>query len=80
MLRKRYSIILSVKQRNTKPLKRTHNFGIEVPMTVAEAINLYENNGNTIWQESISKETKDMRVVFKILEESGKPPPGSQKS
>ena len=48
MLRKIDHTILAVKQRNGKYLKRTHRFGIEAPKTVAEAIDLYENNGDTL--------------------------------
>ena len=40
-------IILYVKQSNTKHLKLTHKFGVEVPNTVEEAFSLFENNGNT---------------------------------
>ena len=35
VLRKIDSIISDVKQRNTKYLKQTHKFGIEVPNTIA---------------------------------------------
>ena len=48
VLRKRDRIISAVKQRNAKYLKRTNKFGIEVPKTVAEAIALDENNGDTL--------------------------------
>ena len=47
MLQDRDCIILDVKQSNTKHLKLTHKFGVEVPKTVEEDIALYENNGNT---------------------------------
>ena len=39
-LKKRDRIISLVKRRNTRYLKRTHKFGIEVPKTVAEALAL----------------------------------------
>ena len=58
VLRKRDRIISAVKHRNARYLKRTHNFGIEVPKTVAEVIILDENNGDTHWQEEIAKEIK----------------------
>ena len=50
MLHKRDHIISFVDKSNIKYLKRTNNFGIEVPKTVAEAIALDENNDNTLWQ------------------------------
>ena len=68
-----------MKHRNDKYLKRTHKFDIEVPKTIAEVIALYENNGNTPWQEGIAKEMKNVRASFKILSKGGKPPPGYHK-
>ena len=76
---KRDFIILDMKKSNAKYLKHTHNFGIEVPKTVAEDIYLYENNGDTPCKDEIAKEMKNVREAFKILAESGKPPPGYQK-
>ena len=78
-MRKRDRIISSVKQRTVKYLKRTHKFGIEVPNTVAEAIALDENNGDTLWKDSIAKEMKNVRAALKIRSEGGKPPSGYHK-
>ena len=79
MLCKRYCIISAVKHRNAKYLKHTHKFGIEVLKTVAEAIDLDENNGNTLWQDAIVKDMVNVRAKLKILAEGGKPPPRYQK-
>ena len=79
MLLKRYHIILAVKQSNAKYIKCTHKFDIEVPKTVVEVIALDENNGDTLWQDAIAKEIKNVRAAFKILAEGSKPPPGYQK-
>ncbi len=48
-------------------LKRTHKFGIEVPKTVKEALELDKKNCNTFWADTIAKEMKDVCVAFKIL-------------
>ena len=48
-----------MKQRNSRYLKCTHKFGIEVSNTVAEAIALDENNVDTLWKEAITKKMKN---------------------
>jgi hypothetical protein len=47
VLRKRDRIISLVRKRNPRYLKRTHKFGIELPKTVKEALELDKKNGNT---------------------------------
>ena len=46
-LEKRDIIISLLKKRQTRYLKKTRKFGIEMPKTVKEAAKLYENNGYT---------------------------------
>jgi hypothetical protein len=65
-LKKRDRIIAKV---NTRYLKRTHKFGIEVPKSVAHAMRLDVKNGNSFWEEAIAKEMKDVKVAFKVLDE-----------
>ena len=36
-------------------LKKTHKFGIEMPKTFKEAIELDAKNGDTKWMDAISK-------------------------
>ena len=43
-------------------------------MTVDEAYTLDAKNANTLWENSISKEMKNVWVAFKVLPE-GKPAP-----
>ena len=47
VLKKREHIIALVKKRQTRNLKCTHKFGIELPKTVDEALALDKKNGNT---------------------------------
>ena len=54
-LKKRDSIISLVKKRQTRYLKKTHKFGIEMPKTVKEATELYTKNGDTKWMDAIAK-------------------------
>jgi hypothetical protein len=61
VLKKRNKIISKVK---SKYWLRTHKYGIRVPKTVAEAIALDKENGNTLWWDAICKEMKNVRVAF----------------
>ncbi len=54
ILKKRDRIISLLKKRNPRYLKRTHKFGIEVPKTVKEALELDKKNGNTLWANAIA--------------------------
>ncbi len=47
-LKKRDQIILLVKKQNPQFLKWTHKFGIEVPKTVKDALEIDHRNGNTL--------------------------------
>ncbi len=60
-------------------MKRTHKFGIELPKTVNEALELDKKNGNTFWADAIAKEMKDICVAFKILLDGQSAPIGYQK-
>ena len=43
-----------------------------------EALDIDKETGTTFWKDTIEKEMKNIMVAFKILEESEKPPVGSQ--
>ena len=47
VLQKRERIISLVRKRETRYVKRTHRYGIEVPKTVKQAYELDRINGNT---------------------------------
>jgi hypothetical protein len=66
-------------QVDSRYLKRTHKFGIEVPKTVKEAFALDRKNGNTLWVDAIAKEMKEVRIAFNILPDSRSAPIGYQK-
>ena len=54
-------------------------FGIDIPITVKEAISLDESNGNTLWQDAIKIEMNNSRVAFKLCEKGEKYPVGTTK-
>ncbi len=78
-LKKRNRIVSIVKQRNARYLKRTHKFSIEMPKTVAEAKDLDQKNGNTLWTNPITREMREVRKAFEILPEWQNVPVGYQK-
>ncbi len=78
-MKKRDRIISLVKNRNACYLKWTHKFGIKVPKTAEEELEIDKRNGNTLWSDAIAKEMKDVRVAFRILPDGESAPIGYQK-
>ena len=76
-LRKRDRIISAV---NTRARKTSHKYGIAVPLTVKEALDLDRANGNTFWRDAIDKEMKNVAVAFEILDADKPIPLGWKKS
>jgi hypothetical protein len=79
VLKKRDWIILVVARRSTCYLKGTHKFGIEIPRTVKEALELDRQNGNTFGANAIAKEMAEARKAFDILPDGTTSPVGYQK-
>jgi hypothetical protein len=74
VLKKRDQIISLVRKRTTPYLKRTLKFGIEIPKTVNKALALDCKNGNTLWEDAIPKEMREVRIAFNILPDGGSAP------
>jgi hypothetical protein len=51
--------------------------GIEIPNTGRRAIELDNENGNTLWQDAVAKELKNVKITFKVLEEGTNVPAGN---
>jgi hypothetical protein len=64
VLKKRIRIISAVTIRYHK---WTKNFGIEVPKSWYDCVRLDKENENTLWQDAVKKEMKNVRIAFKIL-------------
>ena len=73
-LRKRDAIISAVKSRYTR---RTHKFGVRVPMTVKEAYAIDAYNENHLWRDAIKKEMTNVGVAFQVLDDNESLPVGS---
>ena len=48
----------------TKYWRTTHKFGIRIPKTVQEALKIDEENGNTLWYNSIQREMSNVCIAF----------------
>ena len=66
-MKKSLRIISLIKKGNDRYLKKTHQFGIELPKSVAQTYALYKKNGNTFWTDTTAKRMKDMSPAFKTL-------------
>ena len=64
VLRRRNRIISKVKK---KYWRTTHKYGVRVPKSVQEALQLDEINGNTLWRDAINKEMSKAKVSWKTL-------------
>ena len=63
VIKKRKAIIVKIK---SKYWQQTHKYGLRVTKPVAEAIQMHNGNGDTLWQNSIKLEMKNDRVAFTI--------------
>jgi hypothetical protein len=73
VLRKQDVIVSAV---TTRVRKTSHKYGIELPTSVKYAIEIDQKNGNTLWQDALSKEMGNVCVAFEILGTGMKAPPG----
>jgi hypothetical protein len=64
VLKKRSRIIAAATKRYHK---RTHKFVIEVPKSWDDCVRLDKDNVNTLWQDTVRKKMKNVRIAFKIL-------------
>ncbi len=65
---------------NAQVWQTTHKYGIEMPApgknTIANAIELDRQNGNTFWMNSLGKEMGNLIVAFEIKNPGEEAPPG----
>ena len=74
-LKKRNKIIKKVKHRMAK---KNLKYGVVVPSTVEEALELDKANGNDLWSKAIAKEIGNVKVAFRVLENNEPIPTGSK--
>ena len=65
----------------TKPGGKKYKFGVQVPYSVKQALELDRINGDTMWLDAIKKELKQLNEyqTFKLLDKGELPPTGYQK-
>ena len=68
-LKKRNKIINKVK---SKYWARTHKYGIRVPKTIAQAMEIDKENGNTLWMDAVKLEMKNVLVAFDKIDDPSK--------
>ena len=73
VLKKRERIIKKVKSRH---LRRTHKFGIEIPNTAEQALEIDQRTGTTFWRDAIEKELRNVRPALDIRDDLTVGPPG----
>lgn len=56
--------------------KNNLKFGIVVPRTIKQALQLDTDNGNSFWKEAISKEMANVKVAFTFKSKDDHPPVG----
>ena len=61
---------------DTRYTKTTHKYGIEVPKTIDESLDIDRQTNTTFWHKTIDLEMKNVKVTFNILEDGAKLPPG----
>jgi hypothetical protein len=75
VLRRRNRIISKV---NSRYWKRTHKFGLLVPKTVKEALEIDKLMGTDFWRKAIALEMKNAQPAFEFLEHDETVPVGYQ--
>ena len=61
-IKKRISIIAKIK---SKYWQRTHKYGIRIPKSVNEALQIDKEEGNNLWRDSIAEEMKKIKQAFR---------------
>lgn len=64
VIRKRERIIAKAK---TKYWRTTHKYGVRLPKSAAEALQLDKENGNNLWAEAMSKEMGKAKVAYEEM-------------
>ena len=63
-----------VKWCSAQCLRRIHEFGLELPKMVKEAIAINKKDGNTIWQVSIENKMENVKITFQVIKDGERPP------
>ncbi len=78
VIKTRERVISAMKSRS-RYWARHQKFGIPLPKSPAEALQMDKENGNDLWARAMAKELSNVDIAFDWKEVGEKPPPGYQK-
>ena len=64
-IKKKHQIISKIK---SKYWQRSHKYGIRIPKTVKEALQIDKENNNNLWQQSIELEMPKIRQAMRLFD------------
>ena len=64
-IKKKQRIISKIK---SKYWEKTHKYGIRIPKSVQDALDIDAKNGNHVWRDALNMEMKNVRVAFEAYE------------
>jgi len=67
--RKRAAMVSKLCKGKAKYWSRTHKYGIELPKTVEQALEIDSRTGTTYWRDAIDKEMRNVLPAFKFDDE-----------
>jgi hypothetical protein len=76
VIRNKDRIINAVRARH---IRRNYKFGIQVPATIEEALDIDRHANTTFWHDAIQKEMKNNSIAFEFLEPEDNIPIGYKK-
>ena len=65
-MKKREQIISKIK---SKYWQRTHKYGIQIPKNMEQAKAIDKRNNNTLWQDAIALEMKNVMIAFEEVKD-----------
>ena len=66
ILRKRDTIVSKIK---SKYWRTTNKFGIRLPKTAAEALQIDKETGTDFWRKAIEKELKKVKITWEVRDD-----------
>jgi hypothetical protein len=73
VMRKRERLISKIMKGKTKYWQRTHKYGIELPKSVQEALEIDCRTDTTFWHDAIDKEMKNVMPAFEFSDDDRVP-------
>ena len=65
-----------IKLSQKRAIQTGYKFGLRLPFTVMEALEIDQESNNNLWHDAIMKEMSNVRVAFELKERNTQPPVG----